>query len=816
MLFGLVFTLSTNAFAEPDELVFGILRDGASPLEEKRVQEYIVALQELPQSLSSEITVRIPVEYMQPPRYAVDEDPLVEQKKKLESLMAVKEIDYIITAGPIGAKIAAEYGTSRTGLRKPVFAPMVYEGALQELFREKNPTENASNISNFHFIDIPYTFENDLTTFANIIPFSNLAIVVDERVAGMLGKTFSQQLFRRLPDIQDITILPIGDSATPLISELASLPETIDAIYITETYSMSEEERSVLIKNLNNLNKPTFSRLGIEDVKNGVFGGMMHQDTDKLRISLLIESIVRHHVDKVPLGRLPVYLNVYGNLMINIRTSAKMGVNLSWDVLAEAKQIDGQTGYGRFGVTESSEKFSINTVLNVPTSHPLLRVERDKITYMESELGKAASNNLPKMQITAGGSLNDIDRAEQSLNLLPWYNVNSGLQLHQNLFSPSDRSAIRLAQKGLELTRKDVERKREELRKDFAKTYIQLCHAFANENANREILGRVRNVYDIAKRRASNDPTLQPDVLHLEAEVQLYKRQVLDAHAKTRHMEIVLNKMMWRSLELSVELSEKDTKLEIPLKESLLMQYLKDPQSFPVFSKVILDRGVAENYDLNIQKSQNLFKKHELDEAKKSRFDPKISAYGGIRWNFLQPNDQRFQNNAINELVKQRDNLDWTAGVNLQVPIFDGFYKQNAISQKYSEVANQNHMLRSAERGLEAKVRQRLIELNTKYRSISFNRTAEKRAHKSFLGMLKLYSEGKIPLNSVISIHKLANESYFELINSLFSFRYSFVSLMGELGLLDYYSDELVSDGLFEELNEIYGQNGFETPSQLP
>jgi outer membrane protein TolC len=811
MLFGLVFSLSTNSWAEPDELVFGILRDGPSLVEEERVQSYIIALQELRNSLGPEVEIRIPVEHMQPPRYSGDEDPLVEQRKKLESLLAVKEIDYIIAAGPIGAKIASDYGLSRKGLNKPVFAPMVYEAALQGLSPDEKT--NASDINNFHFIDIPYSFENDLTAFSEIISFSDLAIVVDERVAGMLGKTFKEKLFRRISGVQNIEILSVGDTAAPLISKLASLPETIEAIYITETYSMGDAQRSILIKNLNNLKKPTFSRSGIEDVEKGVFGGLMHQDIENLRISFLQDSILSHYEDEIPLKNLPVYLNVYGNLMLNVRTSAEIGVALSWDVLAEAKQIDGRTGYGRFGVTESAEKFSLQSVLNVPSDHPLLRAEKDKISYIEFEVGKNAATSLPQLQLTAGGSINDIDRADQSLNLIPWYNVNTGLQLNQTLFSPSDRSAVRLAEEGVQLTKVDVERRRENLRADFAKTYIQLCNAFAEENASRDILGRVRNVYDIAKRRSVKDSDLQADVLHLEAELYQYKRLVLDAQANTRQMEIALNKVMWRSLELSVRISEIDTNVEVPSKESLLMRYMTDPKSFPIFTKIMLERGKAENYDLNIQKSKQAYKKIELEEAKNTRFDPKIAAYGGIRWNFLQPNDERFESEIFKGLINQRDNLDWTAGVNVQVPIFDGFYKHNEISQKFAEVAKENHLLEEAERRLEANVRQSLIELNTKYRSIAFNRISQDRSHDSFLETLKLYEEGKAQLNTVIAIHRLSNDSYFEHISSLFSFRYAFVSLMGELGLLDYYSNENISKGLFDELNEVYRQNGFDIPS---
>ena len=813
LLFGFIFSSLSVAWAQPDELVFGVLRDGDTPSEDVRVQELIQSIQDLGSVLGPEVEIRIPIEYTQPPRIVEGSDIQIEQRKKLETLLAAKDIDFIIASGPIGAKVVSEYGQSRMGLSKPVFAPIVYESTIQRLTTEMQ--KNKSGIKNFHFIDIPFSFENDLSAFSEIIPFSQLAVVVDEKVAASLGKTLKEEIMRRFPSIQKLEILPVGSSASPLIAQLASLPDTIQAIYITETYSMSDKERGVLINNLNNLKKPTFSRIGIKDVQKGVFSGLMHQDTNKLRLSFFQDSLVRHYLDKVPLEKLPVFLNVYGNLMINVRTSASIGVALSWDVLAEAMQISGKTGYGRFGVTEASEELGLSSVLSVPKDHPLLRAENDKVMLLEYEVGKASSYGLPQIDLAVGGVLRDQDRADQSLNLLPSYNLNTNIQVHQTLFSPSERRDVRLAQEKLQLSKGDVDQKREALRAVFAQHYIQLCAASAEENAYRELLGRIRNIYDIAKRRSYSDPSLRGDVLHLEAQLQQYKRRVLDAQANTRQMEILLNKVMWRQLELSVQLSEQDVRIEVPKKEQLLMSYMSEPQSFPIFSKVILQRGKKNNYELQLRKTAQNFKKTELEEVKNSQFDPTIGVYGSAQWNFLQPYDTRLDRDPLLGIITQRDNLDWTAGVYLNIPVFDGFYKKNELSQKYAEVANENHRFNQAERDLEATLRKRLIELNTKYRSIAFNKKSEETSKLGFEELLRQYEGGSVPLSAVTSVHAMANESYFSHIHSLFSFRLEFVSLLGELGLLDYYSEQKVSEELFNELDEVYRQNGFSIPSKV-
>ena len=500
--------------------------------------------------------------------------------------------------------------------------------------------------------------------------------------------------------------------------------------------------------------------------------------------------------------------------MINIQTTESIGIALSWDVLAEAQQINGRTGYGHIVTVGGSEELTLASVLDVSDEHPLLRAEKESSVLLQYGVKKEESKTLPTLDASIGGFLNDPDRADQSLNLIPWYNLNTGIQVHQTLFSPGAQSAIRLSEEKYRFAAENIERRKEILRQEFARAYMQLCHAFAQENGYREMLGRARNIYDIAQRRSKKDSKLQIDVLQLDAILQRYKKGVLDAQAQTRQMEIALNKVMWKPLERSIQVSKHDVGLGIPPKEALLMRYMKDPQSFPVFAKALLERGKLSNTDIKTKKAQQEYKKIELDERKKTMFDPTIGAYGGARWNFAQPYDERFDSELLKDTISQRDNLDWTAGVYMQVPLFDGFYKKHDLSQKYAEVAQEKYFVQNAERTLEASVRQQLIELNTRYRSIMLNKRAEERAFSGFEAVLADYEQGNVAVSDVLSVHRISTESYFEHIDSLFLFRGAFISLLGDIGILDYYLDQKVSEEIFDELNTLYRQNGFTIPSR--
>ena len=74
--------------------------------------------------------------------------------------------------------------------------------------------------------------------------------------------------------------------------------------------------------------------------------------------------------------------------MINIQTTESIGVALSWDVLAEAQQINGRTGYGRIGMIGGAEDVTLASVLDVSDEHPLLRAEKESSALLEYGIKK--------------------------------------------------------------------------------------------------------------------------------------------------------------------------------------------------------------------------------------------------------------------------------------------------------------------------------------------------------------------------------------------------------------------------------------------
>ncbi|MEC7983562.1 MAG: TolC family protein, partial [Myxococcota bacterium] len=789
---------------------------GESQAESERHSDYKDSLIKLNSRLSN-VDVSFPPQFVEIPRWDQEADNAKELERKariqsLEELLNDKEVDYIIAMGPASAKIASDYGRDIKKLSKPVFAPIVLDAKLQDI--GTNGKENNSQIQNFHYFDTPYAMDNDLEAFGTIKDFLSLTIIMDQNTKNSVVGSIEKAVRRRFPGVQRIEVVSVNDSSTNLISELAALPESSDVVYLTNTFAMTSEQRNILIQGLNDLQKPSFSQMGERDVKEGVLASLLMTDIEQKRKTRLVSMIEKHYANKIPLSQLPVNVNVYGNLTVNVKTANSTGVNLSWDVLAEAKQVSGRTGYGRFKNTSSEgvQEISLIDVMKISKNHPMLRKVDTEISLLNNEVMKSRASYLPQIHSSLNGMLIDADRAALSLQTLPEYTVNAGLQLRQNIWSPLDSANIALAKEKTAVKEKQLAQLSDIIKADLTQVYVMLCHARAKEDALRIRLGQIRNVYDIARRRAKRDYDAYADELRMDAELRTAKQELLHSQSESRKMELLLNQVMGRPLDMIVKLADVDTSREVRKEEALLLNYIQDPQSFPIFAQVMIEEGKSRSHDLMGYKDQQALKRTELELVKGTQFSPRVGLNAGVQYHFLRKSALPIENTDLNALLSERDALDWGVGVRIDVPLFDGLYAKASISEKYDEITQLQHQFDEKQREFEVSTHQRLVELNTHFRSISFAKQARDNTGYSLEQVLELYEQDKATLSEVFDAVETAMDANLSYLNTVFAFRNSFVSTLGSIGLLDYYTNFELRNELFDKLEELYRNYGFSRP----
>ncbi|MBW1859826.1 MAG: hypothetical protein JRI70_07070, partial [Deltaproteobacteria bacterium] len=94
----------------------------------------------------------------------------------IDSLLLNPKVDIVITLGPVASNEVCK----RRDLKKPVIAPFVIDEVMQGLPEE----DGASGVKNLSYINSFRSIDRNINAFREIVPFSQLALVVDSFTRG--------------------------------------------------------------------------------------------------------------------------------------------------------------------------------------------------------------------------------------------------------------------------------------------------------------------------------------------------------------------------------------------------------------------------------------------------------------------------------------------------------------------------------------------------------------------------------------------------------------------------------------------------------
>ena len=336
MCFIFLFSTISNA-QEPEGIIIGVLLDGGNESERQKLPLYKTEISNANIEAGRIDNVVFPENYVRQ-----GDNTVAGVAKQFDELLKDRNVQFILTMGPIGAKVASDRGVNKR-LPKPVVSPIVFDAELQGI--GKNIEQNKSNIKNFYFIDAPYSILNDIEAFAEIFSFRSLGIFIDKGVAETITGVHSVRLQKRIKFIKKIEVISIADSAEDSLGEMGSLIESSQAFYLTNLYQMNREQRKVLITGLKKLQKPAFSKEGVSDVEDGALATLLPKSFEAKRAKM-VANVIQQALNGKNIGELPIHININGKFLINMATARELGISPPWGVLAEARKIGGSASYG--------------------------------------------------------------------------------------------------------------------------------------------------------------------------------------------------------------------------------------------------------------------------------------------------------------------------------------------------------------------------------------------------------------------------------------------------------------------------------------
>ena len=156
----------------------GTLTDGSNP---EWMAQRDTFVSELAKVTEGEFVLRFPQNKQLSGNFSVDAT-----KRQIDMLENDPDVDMVLLIGGISSQLAL----SKNSLRKPTFAPFIYNVTLSGLTQ----SGNFSSIKNLNYLTDESTLQDEIRTFQRIVPFRHLLILADESQYRLFSKTTEQAI----------------------------------------------------------------------------------------------------------------------------------------------------------------------------------------------------------------------------------------------------------------------------------------------------------------------------------------------------------------------------------------------------------------------------------------------------------------------------------------------------------------------------------------------------------------------------------------------------------------------------------------------
>ncbi len=332
----------------------------------------------------------------------------------------------------------------------------------------------------------------------------------------------------------------------------------------------------------------------------------------------------------------------------------------------------------------------------------------------------------------------------------------AGLRLTQPLYNGRIGAALRAAKLYAAWTEAVLREATEDVRHEVIRAYYEAVLSAHLLEVNLAALETAEKQQADTQARRRQGMASHYDELRAEVEVSNFRAQVLRARNDKDVAYTTLYRLAGVSPESAAELVD-----EIPL--------VAEEISFADALRTALERRAdlsAAEYALRMQR--------ESVEVAKSRYLPEVSGYVSQAWANPDPHDS----------TQDEWGDEWQAGVQVNLPLFDGFGRSGALMQERAKLRQLEIGLQDAEERAASQIRQAVLSLAT---AAEFARSQSRNLEtaKEALRLVEAgRREGRNSALDVIDARGALTTASANYYQSLFSHAAARVALQKAMGLL--------------------------------
>lgn len=707
-LLGLL-TCITSLAAE--EKVIAIVRDGDSQFFDGIIKGFS---EELKQLSDEKYTFRI--KDMFNARYKDGE-----AARELNKAMADQEVDLIYTAG-----IAASHHASRLAPRqrtKPVVAGAVEFSNLGHQFITDSGT---SNLPNYTFIMSPRRVQADLEAFKKLAKSTSLHALIDQQVIKIIAKDVEKDLAKLHDRLGiDLTITPAGQTAG---ETLAKLPGHVRFVYLPLLPSMPMGERHKTIKALANKGIMTFSMIGRSDVKAGAFACLAEGSSRPFfrRTAINIHQLL----SGISTDLLPVVLNDYNKLTINLATGKKLGWSPDYDTTLTASFINRNVYQTNSGTLNLQQAMQMASRLN-----PDVIAARAALQAATWQTASLQTNFRPQLKL---GSSIGISGVHDRINPITTPHhagaASLGIEVSQLLYSDRLCSQIKAQAKIAEAEKFNQESARLDVIQTVANSFLDVLNTEALWRIEKENLLLSENNLQLAKLRRDIGAAEASEVFRWHASVAQAKSLLLQRDAAHRSARVKLN------VDLAVSRNKQWSLTDISLRDhefyfmdkeiAPIVRNLNDFRKFTLFLQSLARSRAPEiaSFDHTLR-SQGIL----LNERARRNFRPEISISTGIS-QIVQDTHQ----------TDRDTQTEWTVGLGFTMPLWEGGLRKTEMTRIDALIKQLQAQRSKALFLIEQRALSAAYAMSASHPGMRLSRQARKFSEKNYESVKSKYSQGAV------------------------------------------------------------------------
>jgi len=655
-------------------------------------------------------------------------------KRALDQLFVNPKTDLVLALGTVASSEILRRGQ----LPKPVVAAYVVDSVMRGL----PPIDETSGVPNLTYINSMFYMDKGILNFQKIVPFKNLAILIDARIDEGIPEVSKEA--RRLANEHTMTInlVKAGGSASEILN---ALPAGVEAIMVGPLYHLSDDEYQKLVKGLLERHLPSYSIWSRNQVKEGLLAGDVPQDMQ--------ENLARRaavSVQDILLGEEAASLDVSFSrgheLTINMATARALDVYPSLAMMTGANLLNEQRVDIERHLTLQQ---AVNEALqaNLDLSSAELRVKAGVYAVKE-----ARSPLLPQVGIGTGARAIDEDRAELSRGTSPeraWTGSVGGSQQIYSEQSWAGYTVEQHNQTGRMMARDGV---RLDIMLQASVAYFNVLRAKTLEQLFKDNLKLTQANLKRARIRVSTGVAGPDEVYRWETKFATGRMDVLDKESLTLDAMQDVNRILDRPLqELFIA---QETDLSDPLLiagDKLFFHLMNNPKYLREFRNFALEEAMSMRPELKRLDAAIAAKERVKTANKRAYWLPDFSVEGQVDQYFAE--DGSGQRGAVHDGL---DDTDWQVGVFARLPLFEGGRKGAALDRSQEDLAR----LRIDRRALAERIGQDMLRaLNrtrASYPGISLSREAADSAGRNLQLITDSYIQG---IKSIIELLDAQNQA---------------------------------------------------------